>query len=248
MEVRLRLSRGRMVLAAAAVALGVTGTAVAANAYTDDAGGYSGCVNTASGALRVVGPDADCRENETAITWNEAGQPGVQGPQGIQGPQGDVGPQGPAGPAGATGAPGPAGAQGPAGPSNAYTQRHGMTGGVPAHPTVEISSSAYGPTLAKLTIPAGAHLITGYVQLQNYTSEPRNVSCMIGYEVGGESFNATLAAQSTQTISYQTATNWHLGLNPRLECRANFSGVIALIARLTAIKVGTLETQPWVDQ
>jgi type VI secretion system secreted protein Hcp len=72
------------------------------------------------GTLRVVDPslkapnappdEYQCRtEEETQITWNKQGPPGLQGatgPQGSAGAQGSAGPQGPAGGQGANGAPG----------------------------------------------------------------------------------------------------------------------------------------------
>ena len=67
------------------------------------------CVNTNSGAVRIVAQGAACRTPESLVTWNVVGP---QGPPGPAGPTGAPGPQGPAGPAGAQGS---AGQQGPAG-------------------------------------------------------------------------------------------------------------------------------------
>ena len=68
------------------------------------------CVNSNSGAVRIVAQGAACRTPESLVTWNVVGP---QGPPGPAGPTGAPGPQGPAGPAGAQGS---AGQQGPAGP------------------------------------------------------------------------------------------------------------------------------------
>ena len=82
------------------------------------------CVDNRSGAARIVAGTDACRNNETALQWN---QTGPQGPQGIQGPQGErgqvgpAGPTGPIGPTGALGPPGPTGPTGPAGPAGAGT-------------------------------------------------------------------------------------------------------------------------------
>jgi hypothetical protein len=43
------------------------------------------------GAIRIVGSSADCRSNESAISWNVTGPEGPQGPVGEQGPVGDQG-------------------------------------------------------------------------------------------------------------------------------------------------------------
>src|SRR5687767_5303801 len=64
-----------------------------------------------TGALRIVGAAATCKNNETPLSWNIAGP---------QGPVGLTGPPGPSGPPGETGAPGsvgPTGLQGPVGPA-----------------------------------------------------------------------------------------------------------------------------------
>jgi len=89
--------------------------------------GRTGVDDPNKGQLRVVDSASDCKNNETAISWNEKGVPGAAGatgpagakgdagPQGPQGPQGPAGDQGPAGPAGAVGDAGPAGPPGAAG-------------------------------------------------------------------------------------------------------------------------------------
>ena len=65
------------------------------------------CVNK-SGVVHMVGEGfkrADCKNNETLITWNIQGPKGEKGDKGDQGEQGPVGPQGPAGPQGEPGEP-----------------------------------------------------------------------------------------------------------------------------------------------
>jgi hypothetical protein len=74
-----------------------------------------GCYNK-SGQLRIAsGPGACDKNNETAISWNQAGPAGPQGPKGDPGAKGDPGPQGPAGPQGPKGEEGEPGLQGPKG-------------------------------------------------------------------------------------------------------------------------------------
>jgi len=113
------------------------------------------CVNTTTGAVRIVSSLSLCVAGETGITWALAGPTGPAGPagpagaagaQGPAGPAGSTGPAGAAGPAGATGPAGPAGAQGPAGPAGA-TGATGSTG--PAGP-----AGSQGPI--GNTGPAGA--------------------------------------------------------------------------------------------
>ena len=97
-------------------------------------GGFDGCVNNATGVVRVVdetkpGSLGRCIETgpsvlrETAIAWNQTGPVGPQGPAGPQGAAGPLGPaglqasgRGSTGPEGRAGPAGPAGAVGPVGP------------------------------------------------------------------------------------------------------------------------------------
>jgi hypothetical protein len=109
----------RTVTAAVAAVTVLLGTAAVAGAITDNDGGgvFHGCVGNASGLLRVVDPSTDsCRADETAITWNQTGPAGPQGPKGETGPQGPQGETGPQGPIGETGPQGPQGETGPQGP------------------------------------------------------------------------------------------------------------------------------------
>ena len=72
------------------VALGAAG-GVAYSSIPDAQGVIHACYsNTATGALRVIDTDGSgiCRGDETALDWNQQGQPG---------PTGHTGPQGPAG-------------------------------------------------------------------------------------------------------------------------------------------------------
>ena len=114
---RWRVPRLLLITAVGLVATaGVAAATIAiTNVYTDPQGAYHGCVNNASGLLRVVVPGATCRSSETAIDWNQTGPQGPRGIQGIQGPKGDTGATGPQGPQGDTGAQGPKGDTGATG-------------------------------------------------------------------------------------------------------------------------------------
>jgi hypothetical protein len=52
-------------------------------------GTIQACYNDTNGNLRLVGSPSDCRNHETAISWNMAGPPG---PPGSPGPAGSPGP------------------------------------------------------------------------------------------------------------------------------------------------------------
>lgn len=107
----------------AAVLAGIVigGVAVAQSTSTGNSGPITACVQDQTGAVRIVDSADECRNGETATTWNRegaAGAPGAQGatgPQGPAGPQGETGPGGPAGPQGPKGDPGETGPAGPAG-------------------------------------------------------------------------------------------------------------------------------------
>ena len=79
----------------------------------------SACVNSTTGAVRIVASTSLCVAGETGMSWALVGPSGPTGPSGATGPTGATGPQGPAGPTGATGPAGAAGSQGPAGPAGA---------------------------------------------------------------------------------------------------------------------------------
>jgi hypothetical protein len=78
------------------LALGVAVCAVGGVAYSsipDAQGVIHGCYDDASGALRVIdtGASGVCRGGETALDWNQQGQPGLNGHPGVAGPPGPAG-------------------------------------------------------------------------------------------------------------------------------------------------------------
>lgn len=50
-------------------------------------GVVSACLNPSSGTVRIIASDAQCRDTETALSWNAVGQQGPPGPEGPPGPQ-----------------------------------------------------------------------------------------------------------------------------------------------------------------
>ncbi|GEM_PF-4089609 len=76
--------------------------------YTRAVGDEISICVTKAGVTHVVGDGfkrADCKKNETLLTWNVQGPKGDKGDQGIQGEQGSIGSQGPVGPQGEPGLP-----------------------------------------------------------------------------------------------------------------------------------------------
>ena len=81
--------------------LGVAGgAALAVGLIPDEDGSIHGCfithnnVNEPQGQIRVVSSEAECRNNETPITWNQEGPPGDKGDKGDKGDMGDKGDKG----------------------------------------------------------------------------------------------------------------------------------------------------------
>jgi hypothetical protein len=64
---------------------------------------FSGCVDNATGSIRIVSNTIVCKSNEHKIHWNQKGPQGSQGPQGLQGQEGPQGPKGSSGPQGLQG-------------------------------------------------------------------------------------------------------------------------------------------------
>jgi hypothetical protein len=158
---RKRFGRPALYAGAIAVAVmaGAAGIAAATTALERTATTLIQACEKHDGHLRIVSSAADCKPNETPLSWNIAGQPGPTGPTGPAGPAGALGQAGPAGPkgdTGATGATGQTGALGPAGPKGdtGATGEAGQTGALgplgpqgPAGPTGDTGATGpAGPT------------------------------------------------------------------------------------------------------
>lgn len=120
----LLLPRMKSVLLLAVGILLGTGASALVSAHGGNTTLIHACVNNNMGAIRIIGPNDTCANNETPLDWRIQGEPGSIGPQGPQGPvgsqgpqglQGETGPQGPQGPAGPQGLQGETGPQGPKG-------------------------------------------------------------------------------------------------------------------------------------
>jgi hypothetical protein len=136
MELRLRLTRRRVALAA--ILVGLVSGGVAFATIPDGNAVYTACRLNGVGTIRLIDLSASsgsllshCTSLETQFTFNQKGANGAQGPAGPAGPAGAAGPAGVKGDMGLAGkdgtagldgapgkdgAPGAAGAQGPAGP------------------------------------------------------------------------------------------------------------------------------------
>jgi hypothetical protein len=104
---------GLLVLAALGLAEAAR-AALAEPTATDDA--IIACADLASGVLRKVTTQSDCKKTEKALVWNVQGRTGDRGVAGPRGDTGLTGANGLVGPAGPPGVAGPAGPSGPIGP------------------------------------------------------------------------------------------------------------------------------------
>jgi hypothetical protein len=111
--------------ASALLALAVAPAASAARLYT--------CVNTKSGAMRLVAATAKCKHGERKLSWNAAGPAGAQG---------------------APGSPGVAGSPGAAG-SNGVGADYASFSFGPSN----LAASEKGDVVVSKTIPAGSYFV-----------------------------------------------------------------------------------------
>src|SRR5262245_53035209 len=139
------------------------GVAVAATSgIVGPDGTINGCYRDGGnqqGELRVVSDGAECRPNESPISWNQVGPAGPPGPQGQAGPSG---PTGPAGPQGPTGSQGPAG---PPGPS-------GLAGFEVVQETTQSGTSVFTSAIA--AYPPGKRIIGGSFAIQGQVGDGVN--------------------------------------------------------------------------
>ena len=92
-EAHIHARRNVVAYLALVAALGAAG-GVAYSSIPDAQGVIHGCYDDTTGALRVIDTDASgvCRGGETALDWNQQGQPGLHGHPGPAGPAGPEGP------------------------------------------------------------------------------------------------------------------------------------------------------------
>ncbi|MFZ1084938.1 MAG: hypothetical protein WAN35_08235 [Terracidiphilus sp.] len=139
----------------------------------------SACINTTTGAVRIVNSTNLCvAGQETGTSWaligpaGSAGTPGAPGPAGPQGPAGAAGSTGATGATGATGPAGPAGPEGPAGPAGptGATGPAGPQGGAAPTSLPFVCNSNCSQFAPQVFVPIPNPAITnGYPGLPPYT-------------------------------------------------------------------------------
>lgn len=145
------------------------------------------CVHNVNGRIRIVGADAQCDPNESALDWNAVGPQGEQGPPG---PQGEPGPAGPAGP------PGP---QGPAGPALARSGVVGRDGSILAGSGFTVQKLGTG----SYRITFAPNPFTGYA-IPVVSSFEGFAGAMVPYVhvVGGDLFEVRFYERTTPTPTF----------------------------------------------
>jgi len=169
-----------------------------------------------------------------------AGQPGMPGPQGLAGPAGPAGPTGPQGAAGVAGPAGPTGPQGPQGPAGLNAIYSTTT-----QPNTELNLGV--TTLATLSLPTGAYLISSMVTLQNESVAAGNGTCVIAATGPGGSltyYYSLPAPSAVVTLTPQGTVNFFNGpASVSLQCSAATSGILAEIAQLMAVQATNFVAQ-----
>jgi len=230
--------QARVLLALAGAGVAAGGIAFAT--IPDGSGVIHACYSKSGGSLRVIDSSVtSCGQNETALTWNNAGP---RGPQGVPGPQGPVGPAGPQGPEGATG---PAGPQGPAGPEGAQGPAGPSGEGGHAYFTfVENIGGLDSPgrDILHLDVPAGSYAINASIGAQNVVDSDEVMTCSLS--TGDENSVAltTVADHAFgDTIPLQDVLVTNSPATITVHCRS--FGVNVNRANLTAVKVADVTIQ-----
>jgi hypothetical protein len=87
---KLEIKRNLVVLGVGVAALSVV-SFVAAHGGPVTPGVVHSCVNGNSGEIKIVGANANCKNNQSALDWNSQGPAGSAGPAGPAGPTGVLG-------------------------------------------------------------------------------------------------------------------------------------------------------------
>lgn len=204
----------RFWLLAAAVAVGVAGTAYATIPGGD--GIIHGCYAKSGGALRVVDASVtNCKSGETSLDWSQQGLPGPQGPQGEKG---DPGPPGPAGATDSFAASNDNVVDLTAGAQVTVISKDVPTGNYAVFASGEVADSSQDASVVCEFTANGARIQTSNSRLVNDANE-RDRIALIGH--------TAFAAPGGGTL--------------KVACNADAAGAVAPFFNLVALKVGTLQ-------
>jgi hypothetical protein len=144
-----------------AILAGAAGVATATNALeTTKTTVIHACQKNHDGRLRMVHSATDCRNDETALSWNVEGPQGQRGRRGATGPSGATGPTGPSG---ATGPTGPSGPQGPTGPAGTDPTADAFIGRFGTNTNNAAAANGETCTLGQILLTASPSVTAGGV-------------------------------------------------------------------------------------
>lgn len=253
------------VLAIASLAAGAASVGTAATIVVCAKVGADG---TSHGEVRFVAAAADCKKQETAISWNQQGVKGETGPQGPKGdtgapgakgdtgphgPKGDTGAQGPAGPAGSTGPAGPAGPAGPTGPAGpAGPAGPGATSEIWFDDSYGENPQPIGPTahvVASFDVEPGSYYIEAQVGLRGGTQGAAAFGeCRLSAGLRGRLVLTSLAAAEQKFYTLRLAGTLSSAGPIAVTCRQSNFGQVGSTGSavdgyaLTIWRAGTLHT------
>jgi hypothetical protein len=186
-------------------------------------------VSNETGVLRVVKSANACQKahgrgkhrtpGESAVSWNQQGQPGVQGVQGVQG---------------GSGVQGQKGDTGSTGPSDIYA----------VGPDNGVSLSTSGQTeVASLTVPAGSYLIGASLWGIKSASGSTDLHCSLtdgGSVFWGDATTGLTDGAPRGSISLVGADTFSAPETIEVVCNQVAVAVFAMNPRLWAIKTSSL--------
>jgi hypothetical protein len=239
---------------------------VAIAAIPDSSGTFLGCVNIASGVVRLLPnslpvPYNNCITSsviaannlppfmtEVAVTWNQQGPKGDVGLMGAQGPKGDTGLSGAQGPKGDTGAQGLQGVVGPPGPlgsggGTAYTRTSNLS--------VRFGDTAYTPTsIMSVTLPPGMYVVQAKLAVNSLNASNGNISCSVVNPVSSVVIDQTRATvnarismwiQVESPVSLLGVVSAPASVTLDVSCLAEATGQLFFAqGTFVAMKVGTV--------
>jgi hypothetical protein len=200
-------------------ALAVAGLALGGMAYASIPDGddeIHGCYGNSNGQLRVIdNAQGGCKNNETALSWNN------QGPQGLQGPQGGKGDKGDPGTPGASGV------------SHAYEF-------TPA--AVEIPNDSAFHDVASLALPAGKYVVLAKT-VASVLPTTGFLQCLLASPASPEFVDVSaleLVNAAVGTVSVQGTVSSSSATNVVFRCATDAPGLVGQNTHITAIAVDQL--------
>jgi hypothetical protein len=216
------LMRGARTLVALAAILALAlAVGVATGSIPSGDGTIHGCYKAPpDGNLRVIDADQGqvCKNNETALNWNQ------------RGPAGPPGPQGPPGPPGAKGDRGPTGATGPAGVGGKVFETFKDLSGVP---------DGNETTVASLALPTGTYVVFAKGSVRNFDNSA-NWLCRLKRTLGVFDYTRTethsVTAPETAVVTLEAIVTLSFPTTVDMTCESGVPESFVENIKLVAIE------------